>query len=328
MIAIPAHLSPADLVEPGPSEARREFSGETMGTTWSAALYAGQTLPDELFLRRIQWTLEGVVSQMSHWRPDSALSEYNRAPAGRWQVLPDEFRCVLESALEIARLSEGAFDPSLGEAADQWGFGPSGPRGSPPLAAELVPPLHDWRHIELDPKAGRALQPGEVRLDFSSIAKGFAVDLLAALLEQLGASSYLVEIGGELRARGVKAGGQPWWVWIEPPPGCPLKAKVALCGKAVATSGDYRFRFEHEGTSYAHTLDPRTRAPLINPPSSVTVVHDRCMDADAWSTALMVLGVDSGLALCARHEIAALFLVRESGGWRAVASPAFGAMLV
>jgi FAD:protein FMN transferase len=325
VIALPLRVSPDDLVEPGPLETRHELRGETMGTTWSVSLHVPEEVEGQAVQAEIERALERLVSQMSHWRADSALSGYNRAAAGQWVDAPPEFLRVLESGLDIARLSEGAFDPALGAAVDRWGFGPSGRRDLPPPHSPA--PLHGWRDIRVDSIRRRALQPGGVQLDFSSIAKGFAVDHVSAAIEQLGASSYLVEIGGELRGRGVKPGGHPWWVAIEAPPGCPLRSKVGLCGIAIATSGGYRKNFTHGGRSYTHTLDPRSRAPLVNPPDAVSVIHASCMEADAWSTALMVSGVDQGIALCRQFELAALFVVRETAGWRAVASPAFGAML-
>lgn len=325
MIALPLSVSPKDLVEPGPLETRRDLRGETMGTTWSASLHVPDEVEGQAVQVEIEKALERIVVQMSHWREDSALSGYNRAAAGEWVDAPPEFLQVLETGLEIARLSEGAFDPALGAAVDQWGFGPPGRRDAPP--PHCPAPLHGWRDIRVDSMKGRVLQPGGVQLDLSSIAKGFAVDHVCAAIEQLGASSYLVEIGGELRGRGVKPGGHPWWVAIEAPPGCPLRAKVGLCGIAIATSGGYRKNFTHGGRCYTHTLNPRSRAPLANPPEAVSVIHASCMKADAWSTALMVAGADEGIALCRRFGLAALFVVREAAGWRAVASPAFGAML-
>lgn len=325
MIALPLRVSPAGLIEPGPLESRHELCGETMGTTWAASIHAPDAASPIQLRAAIESALDQVIAQMSHWRTDSVLSAYNRAPAGQWVAAPPEFLHVLEAALDIARLSAGAFDPALGEAVDRWGFGPPGQRGEPP--PESPAPPHNWRDIRFDCAKGLVLQPGSLQLDFSSIAKGFAVDHAARALELAGATSYLLEVGGELRGRGVKPGGHPWWVAIEPPPGCPLDARVALCGAAIATSGGYRKHFDHAGTRYAHTLNPRSRAPLADPPESVSVVHESCMLADAWSTALMVAGVEHGLALCRQFQLAALFITRDENGWRAVASPEFTAML-
>jgi FAD:protein FMN transferase len=202
-----------------------------------------------------------------------------------------------------------------------------GPREEPPSLDALSPsPLRDWRQIELDHSGQRAKQPDGVQLDLSSIAKGFAAGHIAAQIEKLGASSYLVD-GGELRGRGVKRHAQPWWVAIEPPLGCLLEARVALTGRRIATCGVYWRRFEHNGRVYAHPLDLRTRRPLKQPPASVSVIHRSWMAADAWSTALMILGLDQGLDLCREQELSAVFVLQVDAGWRAVVSPAFAAML-
>jgi thiamine biosynthesis lipoprotein len=182
-----------------------------------------------------------------------------------------------------------------------------------------------WREIEFDGE--RVLQPGGVQLNLSAAAKGYAVDHVAALMDEAGVRSYLVEIGGELKGRGVKPDGLPWWVSVEQPPGLSFELKVALSGAAIATSGDYRRFFEHAGVRYAHTLDPTSGEPLRDPPASVSVIHRDCMAADAWSTALMVLGVRHGLELCGREGLAALFLYRENGAPRVAASERFKAML-
>jgi thiamine biosynthesis lipoprotein len=167
-----------------------------------------------------------------------------------------------------------------------------------------------------------------VRIDLSGIAKGFSVDALARALQAIGARDFLVEIGGELRGVGVKPDGQPWWVDLEAPPGARLAPlRVALHDIAIATSGDYRRFFDANGTRYAHTIDPRTRAPLINDVVSASVIHAECMMADAWATALTVLGPEDGMALAQREDLAARIVLRDGGGHRELISPALKAML-
>jgi thiamine biosynthesis lipoprotein len=313
-------------MEPAPGDRRWELAGDTMGTSWSVILYAPVDLERESLRARIESELDGLVNQMSHWRPDSDLSRFSRAAPGEWVALPPDFFAVLRFALEVARRSGGAFDPTLASEADRWGFGPSGPR----TALPVVPPalrVSRWREIEVDEAQLLARQPGGIALDLSAVAKGYAVDHLTALLKESGIRSCLVEIGGELKARGTKPLGQPWWVSIEPPPGSPCDCRIALSGYAIATSGDYRRFFEHEGTRYAHTIDPQSGAPLADPPASVSVIHRECMAADAWSTALMVLGVEKGLACCAEQRLPALFLHQENHAWRTSASRAFLEML-
>lgn len=326
-VAIPTTVPLEEYAQPGERETLRKLSGETMGTRWSVALYAADGVSDDLVRDKIQSELNRLVLQMSHWRDDSSLSEFNRAQPGEWMALPEEFFHVLRVALEVATQSGGAFDPSLGIAVDRWGFGPSGPRDVPPPCEEVCTREPGWARIQLDVALRAARQPGGVALNLSAIAKGYAVDHLASLLDDLGARSYLVEIGGELRARGLKHNLQPWWVAVECPPGCELGTQVALSGLSVATSGDYQRYFFHQGTRYAHTLDPKTAAPLTAAPSSASVLHPSCMVADAWSTALTVLGVASGLQQAARQGLAAFFLERRGDQWQMDCSQGFSDML-
>jgi thiamine biosynthesis lipoprotein len=321
VIAIPSALWPSDLLPPRTGDLRFEIAGETMGTTWSVLCFAAPGGVVDALQRRIAAELDRLVLQMSHYREDSELARFNRANSGDWVSLSPEFFAVLRFSLDIANRSAGAFDPALGRQIDRWGFGPSGPILTPP--APLPETANGWRDILLDDSRCRAQQPGGVILNLSAVAKGFAVDHLATLCNAAGVHSYLIEIGGELRARGVKPGGLPWWVQVEPPPHSDLFARVALSGYSLATSGDYRRYFEHNGVRYSHTIHPASGSPVPNPPASVSVVHRDCVAADAWATALTVLGVERGLALCARERLAALFFHRLRDRWIASPSPAF-----
>ncbi len=176
-----------------------------------------------------------------------------------------------------------------------------------------------WRRLQLDPLRKRALQPGGASIDFSGIAKGYAVDRVAAVLHEHGIADFLVEVGGELRGAGIKPDGDPWWVAVERPPagaGTPASADdietlVALHGLSIATSGDYRRAFDAEGVRYSHTIDPATGYPVAHGVAAVTVVHADCMAADAYATALFVLGPERGFNFARQRGIAALFVVRE-----------------
>ena len=320
----------------------RDVNGLSMGTSWSVRLLdggAGTDLQSDL-----QGQLDAVVAQMSHWRDDSDLSRFNAAPAGRWQVLPAEFFHVLAFAMGVAGDSGGAYDPCAGALIDAWGFGAAGRFGQPDFVAPPPPRVaqllawHRSHRIELDPAQRRARQPGGVRLDFSAVAKGYAVDRLALYLEARGIYHYLVEVGGELRGAGTKPDGLPWWVALEQvgdlrtgagaPPAAPLpEIALALHGLSVATSGDYRRYFHQDGQVYSHTIDPRSGAPVSNGLASVTVVHEACMAADAWSTALTVLGPEAGLALAERLGLAVRFVSRADGGFSEILSSAFLQML-
>lgn len=317
-VLVPAAIAPA---HPPINCPIRDFAGQSMGTTWSVRCV------DTAGGRRdwqaaIQALLDRVVAQMSHWEAASDLGRYNRAAPGSWHRLPAEFATVMECALAVAAASGGAYDPSAGAIVNLWGFGPHGGHAEadfvPPDAAAIAAALADcgWQRLRFDAQR-RLLQPGGVQLDLSSIAKGYAVDLVAHHLHANGIDHFLVEVGGELRGAGMKPDGQPWWVALEQPPStndaepAVLPPLIALHGLAVASSGDYRRSFSHAGRRYAHTLDPRSGYPLSTAPAAVSVVHAECMLADAWSTALTVLGIEAGLALAETRGLAARFLVRD-----------------
>lgn len=310
------------------------LAGRTMGTTWSVKLTAQPAADLPALTAMVQRALDTVVAQMSPWEPLSSLSRYNRAPAGSWTRLPADLATVLLRALAVAQATGGAFDPTLGGLTDLWGFGPRPFAGAPP-SAEAITAARDaggWKRLTLD---GDALfQPGELRLDLNGIAKGFGVDQAAAALEQAGVKSWLVEVGGELRGTGARPDGQPWWVELERAPDMALVANdslqtaVALHDLAVATSGDYRRFFDHDGRRYAHTLDPATGAPSQGGVVSVTVLAATAMDADAFATALTVMGPQAALAFATDHELAALIVSRTAGGGlEERLSPALLAML-
>jgi thiamine biosynthesis lipoprotein len=301
-----------------------------MGTTWSAKAVLPATVDLPALEAMVQRALDAVVAQMSPWEPLSDLCRYNRAPAGSWVRLPEATLTVLRRAIEVAEQSDGAFDPTLGALTDLWGFGPRPFSGAPPErhAINALRETGGWKRLTLD---GEALfQPGGLKLDLNGIAKGFGVDQAAEALDRAGVKSYLVEVGGELRGTGAKPDGQPWWVELERPPSAndTEKTVVALHDLSVATSGDYRRFFDHDGRRYAHTLDPATGAPVTHATVSVTVLAKDCMSADAWATALTVMAPDAALTFAAKHDLAALIVSRAaSGGLEERLSPALRAML-
>ena len=306
------------------------FSGNTMGTTWSVSV-AGRTAGarDRHALKAgIDGALESVNALMSNWRTDSEISRFNRGAADAWRgVSPDTFT-VIDRALEVSRLSGGAFDPTIAPLVDLWGFGPDrAPHRVPPDARiEAALARTGFRHVRTRATtASLAKRRPGLSIDLSGIAKGFGVDKVAAWLDANGIESYLVEIGGELRARGHAPQGRPWRVGIEKP--TPLQRSlqriVGLETAAIATSGGYRNFFESAGARFSHLIDPRTGEPVRHSLASVTVIAPTAADADAWSTALMVSGPDAGVALARRERIAALFLVGDGTGWAEVSTPAF-----
>ncbi|WP_409558344.1 FAD:protein FMN transferase [Achromobacter animicus] len=304
------------------------LAGATMGTTWSARLALPAGVTEASVRQGIQAALDQVVAQMSTWETHSDITRYNRAESG-WQTLPPEFFHVLHHALMLAEDSGGAYDPTVGPLVNAWGFGPHQRAFEPPSPAAIQTARDrcGWRRVPLDQDRHAAWQPGGVYLDLSSIAKGFGVDRAALALDGLGITDYLVEVGGELRARGKRPDGQSWRVAIEVPDASDDHAlALPLNNCSIATSGDYRRHAGDGDARYAHTIDPRTGHPVRNVVASVTVLHPVCMQADALATVLTVLGEAEGLAYARRHALAALFIMRGEDAWRVIATPQFEAL--
>ena len=282
----------------------------------------------------IQSQLDCVVAQMSTWEVDSDINRFNRLDAGSWQVLPPEFFAVLHYALETANASDGVYDPTVGPLVDAWGFGAAARARQVPDTQALSDARKrvGWQRVVLQAENSSALQPGGVQLDLSAIAKGYGVDCVARCLRERGIDSALVEVGGELYGYGRKLDGSPWQVLVESssdeaaddtrPP-----RVIALDGRAIATSGDRWHAFEQDGVRYSHTLDPRSGHPVRHAPAAVTVVADNAMHADAWATALTVMGVDAGFAFAQHQQLAARFMVRRDGQWVECMTDAFLALL-
>lgn len=306
--------------------------GETMGTRWRVCAVAAARTDLAPLHAAIQSTLDAVVAQMSTWEADSDISRYNRAAAGSVHRLPRPFADVLHCALEIARESGGAFDPTIGPLVAAWGFGAGGCGGCVPGVEDRAA-AHarvGWQRLALGVD-GTLPQPGGVALDLSAIAKGHGVDAVAACLRSRGVAAALVDVGGELYGYGRKPDGTRWRVAVEAVPGAGEDAApcvLALDGCAAATSGVRWHRFEHDGRVYAHTLDPRSGAPVADAPSAVTVMADDAMRADAWATALTVMGFEAGFAFAQARGLAARFVRSGAhGAAEARATTAFHARI-
>lgn len=289
-----------------------------MGTSWSARIVDA---PPGC-LGAIEGVFARVIAQMSNWQAESDISRFNTLPIGTWVELPLDMMTVLKAGLTMARLSGGAFDPAIGQMVGRWGFGPLGMTGPEMMPAHPAP----WTMIEIADQSARRL--ADVSLDFSGIAKGFAVDATAEVLHDLGARHFLIEIGGELRGEGLRPDHQPWWVDVETPPRLSVPTlRIALCGLSVATSGDYiRCRTE-SGAQLSHSIDPSTGRPIANDVASVTVLHESAMLADAWATAITILGHERGMALATRHDVTARLILRIGDGAMEYMTPALASML-
>lgn len=294
--------------------------GETMGTDWSLEAVAPPGITDGMLRTALEDVYAGLKAQISQWDEDSDLSRFNRAAPGSRHQLRTEFAFVLDCALQIARASSGAFDPTIGGASELWGFGYTavpGERPSKEVAASTR--VFDWRDVEVSENGRVLLQPGGLTLDFSGIGKGFAVDAGVSALNKMGAHHLLLNIGGELRASGLQHDGLPWWVDLEIPPASSApSARIGLLGWSIATSGNYCRRRSASGKSWGHTIEPATGLPLADEILSVTVLHPGCMQADALATAITVLGPVEGQVFADGNGIPAR-LVTKSEVWESKA---------
>lgn len=318
-------LSACGGTEPAPV---LELRGHTMGTSYSVQIAPPPAVGErEALQRAITAELARINAEMSTYDPASDLSRFNQADGTDWFPVPAELARVVTEAQRVSRLSDGAFDVTVGRLVNLWGFGPEHPPQRVPTPADIAKTLAETGYEKLavraEPPALRKTVPG-VYVDLSAIAKGYAVDRLATVLSAHGYRNYLVEVGGELRAAG-RHPERPWRVAIERPESSTRAVfrVIELNDIAMATSGDYRNFFEQDGTLYSHTIDPHTGYPVDHLLASVSVLDASGMRADALATALLVLGPEAGLALAEEQGIAAFFIERLASGYRTHMSPAF-----
>jgi thiamine biosynthesis lipoprotein len=274
-----------------------------MGTTWSVKLHdevADLAALEKAIANEFEW----AESMTSHWRTNTDLSQFNRARTTNALPVPWPVLTLTRWAGEISQATAGAYDVTVGPLVRLWGFGPGPRRTEPPSEREMdaVRPAVGWTKLKVMDGMLRKEHP-DLEVDLSSIAKGWAIDQISQLLERRGFTNYLVEAGGELRGRG------RWTIAIEHP-----ARTVALTNGALATSGSYRQNYTAGERQYSHLIDPRTARPITHRTVSVSVHHADCARADAWATALNILGAETGLVLAQDLELAAQFVLERSDG--------------
>ena len=299
-------------------------TGDAMGTSYSIQADCPGSLPRG----RFDAELDRLDALMSTYDRQSELSRFNRGPVGEALPVSSELVDVVDAAFLVAEQTRGAFDATISPLVALWGFGADAAPGTPG-DEEVAQALRsvDYRRVahSRDPPTLEKIE--RATLDLSGIAKGYAVDRLAGLLGDAGCPAYLVEFGGEIRARGSAPGGGPWRVGVESPSGPEYMSTLLLGTAALATSGDYRQYRESDGVRVSHVIDPRTGYPVRHRLASVTVVADAAMMADAYATAMLVMGEAEARRFADEMEIAALFLVRADGGFEMFHSPAMVAYL-
>ncbi len=306
-----------------------EFSGKTMGTTYALKAWWGES---KILQKEVDRRLEKLNQQMSTYLPDSELSRFNNLAAGNWFEVSAETAFVVDKALHYHQITAGASDVTVGPLVRLWDFGP----GRHPIGAKLKAPSEETiaaalkcsgankLEVRHDPPSLRKNGDG-LEVDLSSIAKGYAVDVLADVLFEHGYQNFMVEIGGEVRAQGTRQDGKAWRIGVEKPDlnQSAIHQIVSLQDQALATSGDYRNFREFDGKKYSHIIDPKTGRPLPYRGWSVTLLAPTCLEADALATALLVMGEDRGYDWCAEHQVAAMFLIRDDKGIIEKTTPKF-----
>lgn len=284
------------------------FEGATMGTHYSAIVLLDDISEQHKIHNKLQCAVDLVDQQMSTWKVNSDLSLFNAAPINQWIDAPKEMIEVMREAQDIYSLSNGAFNPIVLNIINAWGFGPEEPKSLIRHGNEMS----DFNLIDVDAQTLKLRKQADVKIDLCGIAKGFGVDQLAAVFEQLGLKNYLVSIDGEMRSLGT-SDGQPWQIGIEKPDfrSRDIYLPITLQNESIATSGDYRHWKQIGGKLVSHTIDPHLGRPADNALASVSVISKTCMKADALATALMVMGEDKGIAFAEKHQISALFLMRD-----------------
>ncbi|CAH0989993.1 FAD:protein FMN transferase [Sinobacterium norvegicum] len=307
------------------------ITGYTMGTSYHITVTAPSQLGElsrtdlEALIRQ---KLKLINQQMSTYIDDSELSVFNRAPINTDVPVSAPLAYMIERSLQIYHQTDHSFDPTIGALVNLWGFGPENQPERVPSQQRIdqLLAIHGMDKVQVDTANNTLRKTSSVYVDLSAIAKGDGVDRLAVLLDELGVTDYLVEIGGELRSRGLNPRGSAWRVAIEVPSDglseVVLQA-VSIADMSIATSGDYRNYFEKDGVRYSHTIDPRTGYPVGHTLASVTVITASSGDADAYATAITVLGAEQGMALAEEINLPVLMVVRSINGFETIKSTAF-----
>jgi FAD:protein FMN transferase len=290
------------------------LSGPTMGTTYNVKVAAPPANIDSYQVRVvIDEVLARIDRSMSGYRRDSEISRFNASASTEWIDVSVDLATVIRAALEVSELSHGAFDVTVMPLVNLWGFGAAQPADVLPDEATIARTRarvgYRKLHVRTDPPALRK-DTGDITIDLNGIAPGYAVDLLAERFLSLHIENFMIDIGGEVLARGRNASGEPWRIAVERPIDAEPTAYaiVQLDNMSVTTSGEYRHYYLRDGRRYSHTIDPRTGKPVDHDLAAVVVVGPTSTYIDAWATALNVLGSEAGYALAAEHHLPVMFI--------------------
>ena len=284
-----------------------------MGTSWHASCVTNDETAS-ILQNAIASALNEVDQAMSTYKPDSEISRFSRSPNGISVSAPSFY--VISVALDIAKQTNGAFDPTVMPLVNMWGFGHETKSQSAPTDAAIASAMKScgWQHLQLSNDSffvGKDI--AELEIDLSAIAKGFGADNVASALDASGVTDYMIEVGGEIRVRGNSGKQRPWRLAIDSPNEKNYARIIELTNGAIATSGDYRNMRIVDGELVSHTINPKTGRPITHNLASVSVVAQNCTIADAMATACMVLGANEGIELIERTaDVEAYFITRIS----------------
>ncbi len=326
---IVALLLVSQLLGCGGKSEQAVLSGTTMGTTWSVVL---ATPPGPITLDALQKAIEGELLRinqlMSTYQADSELSQFNASTSTELTRLNAEILFVLDASLRISEVSDGAYDVTLGAVIDAWGFGAADQNGEAPTEQQLQE-ASEATGFNRIVRAGSKMSKDhpQMRIDLSSLAKGYAVDRIGLIVERIGAYDYLAEIGGEVRARGYRTKDKPWRVGIEIPNG-EVAQGLAMSNLSVASSGSYRNYREIDGKRVSHLIDGQTHQPISHNTVAATVLHRNTMLADAWATALMVVAPEKAQAIIHEQSIEVQLTYKTDTGFDIWRTPGFAEMVI
>ncbi|MCK5894578.1 MAG: FAD:protein FMN transferase [Endozoicomonadaceae bacterium] len=360
LISVAAIALVATVYYQSTSPSLKVLHGQIMGTTYNIKYVTNRAAPSEKEVdQQVHRALQDVDDRMSTYKPDSELMQFNRSPLNKpFSASADLVKLIAESQI-ISRMSDGAYDVTIGPLVNLWGFGAGNQATVASLDLEQDNPTFIQWLSESESKNGASIVPSKdnvqeamktvgfdrvavdqkqltltrikpVFIDLSSIAKGYSVDQAAHALEDLGITNYLVEVGGEIRIRGRKADDQNWRIAIKQPEWVTSQVAsiIEADNKGIATSGDYLNFYEQEDVDYSHLIDARTGYPEKHQLASVAVIDDDTAKADAYATMLMILGEEKGLMLAEKKGLAAYFIYHTDQGFQSVASSAFNPYLV
>ena len=301
-----------------------------MGTGYEAKIVSTVAMSEEQYLEIKNGidSLLGVINQqMSIYIDSSEISRFNCYEKTDWFPVSTETAEVIKQSLKVSEKSDGAFEITVGPLVNLWGFGPEKRNANMPNTDSVIQVMRStvYRKISarLSPASVKKKAP-DVYCDLAAIAKGHGVDRIAEYLEFNGIPDYLVEIGGEIRARGRNQRDSVWQTGIATPENeSGIQIVVPLSNASMATSGDYRLYFERKGIRYSHIINPRTGKPITHKLASVTVIHTSCAYADAMATAIIVLGPEDGYNFALRENLPVFLIIREKDYFVEKITPAF-----